>query len=68
MSRPTKSSGRFTRAALNWAGSSLVLLMASACAPGETDAPQPADVIGFAPGEDFKLASYAPCLIYVVAK
>ena len=67
MSRPTKSSGRFTRAALTWAGSSLVLLMASACASGEADAPEPADVIGFAPGEDFKLANYAPIAEYFEA-
>lgn len=34
--------------------------------PG-SDAPTPADVIGFAPGEDFKLAGYAPIAEYFEA-
>ncbi len=49
------------------AGVSLALLSAFACAPGETPIPVPADIIGFAPGEDFKLAGYGPIAEYFEA-
>ena len=62
MSRATPSSGRFTRAGLG-----IVLLLAQACAPGDSGVPQPADIIGFSPGEDFKLANYAPIVEYFEA-
>ena len=49
------------------AGLSLTLLWASACQPAETALPVPADVIGFAPGEDYKLAGYGPIAEYFEA-
>jgi hypothetical protein len=45
----------------------LVLLAAAACGPGSTDVPQPADVIGFDPGEDYKLADYSQITAYFEA-
>jgi len=42
-------------------------LFAQACAPGDSSVPQPADIIGFSPGEDFKLANYAPIAEYFEA-
>ena len=47
------SSCRFVRAGLY-----IALLSTYACAPGESGVPRPADIIGFAPGEDYKLANY----------
>jgi len=49
------------------AGLCVVLLSVQACAPGQSDVPQPVDVIGFAPGEDFKLSEYRPIAEYFEA-
>ena len=62
MSRSKPFSGRFMRAGL-----CVVALLAQACAPGDSGVPEPADIIGFAPGEDFKLANYGPIAEYFVA-
>ena len=62
MSRSKPFSGRFMRAGL-----CVVLLLAPACAPADSGVPEPADIIGFAPGEDFKLANYGPIAEYFVA-
>ena len=43
------------------------MLLAQACAPGDSAVPEPADIIGFVPGEDFKLANYAPIAEYFEA-
>jgi len=44
-----------------------VLLAAASCTPAETRVPSPAEIIGFAPGEDYKLAPYAPIAAYFEA-
>jgi len=65
MERRKPSAGGFTRAVLCLALLSLLTLQA--CAPGESGVPLPADIIGFAPGEDFKLADYGPIAAYFEA-
>ncbi len=62
MTRWNLSSGRFTRVGL-----CVVFVSAYACAPSDSVVPQPADIIGFAPGEDFKLANYEPIAEYFEA-
>ena len=59
MSRAKRLSGRLASAGL-----STVALLAYACAPGDSGVPEPVDIIGFVPGEDFKLANYAPIAEY----
>ncbi|MDA0328811.1 MAG: M14 family metallopeptidase [Gemmatimonadetes bacterium] len=41
-----------------------VLLIVQACAFGESRPPLPSEVIGFTPGEDFKLSGYGPIAEY----
>jgi hypothetical protein len=48
-------------------GLCLLALGAHACAPDASNVPLPADVIGFAPGEDFKLSNYGPIAEYFEA-
>ena len=62
MARHKRFSGWLTRAGL-----CVALLSAHACAPGESGVPLPADIIGFEPGEDFKLADYGPIAEYFEA-
>ncbi len=42
----------------------VALMAASGCAQGDSGIPVPADIIGFAPGEDFKLSAYGPIAEY----
>ena len=41
-----------------------VVLLALSAAPALAQVPAPADIIGFAPGEDYKLAHYGPIVEY----
>ena len=59
MSPPEQDSSRLLRTGL-----CTVMLLAQACAPSDSGVPQPADIIGFAPGEDLKLANYGPIAEY----
>ena len=62
MARSRLFSDRCMRAALCF-----LVVWAHACAPERSSVPTPADIIGFAPGEDFKLADYGPIAEYFLA-
>jgi hypothetical protein len=63
--RPAGSGLAIRRTTRYLAGSLAVLVLSSS--PGSAQVPAPADVIGFAPGEDYKLAPYGPIADYFEA-